>query len=64
MRWELDALKIVARNETVPGVALRDAIIEIEHLRAKLKSKEIVIAQQEMRINDLAEKLLKKVGEK
>ena len=64
MRWDLDALKLLARNETIPGVALRDAILEIEHLRTKLKSKEIVISQQEKRINELAEKLLTKVGEK
>lgn len=64
MRWELDALKILARNETIPGVALRDAILEIEHLRTKLKSKDIIIAQQEKRITELAEKLLIKVGEK
>jgi len=32
MKWELGALKILARNETVPGIALRDAIGEIERL--------------------------------
>lgn len=58
MRWDLDALKLLARNETIPGVALRDAILEIEHLRTKLKSKEIVISQQEKRINELEEQLL------
>ena len=36
MIWELDALKILARNETVPGVALRDAISEIDRLNKKL----------------------------
>jgi len=35
MKWELDALKILARNETVPGVALRDAISEIERLKTQ-----------------------------
>lgn len=64
MRWELDALKILSRNVSVPGDALRDAIDEIERLRTKLKSQEIIVAQQKTRINDLAEKLLKKVGEK
>jgi hypothetical protein len=44
MMWELDALKILARNETVPGIALRDAILEIERL-------ERVIAQNEGRKN-------------
>ena len=34
MKWELGALKILARNETVPGIALRDAIGEIERLQA------------------------------
>jgi hypothetical protein len=34
MIWELDALKLLARNSTVPGVALKDAIGEIERLRA------------------------------
>lgn len=64
MRWELDALKILARNPSVPGEALRDAISEIERLRTKLKSQEIVIEQQKLRINELVEKLLKKDGEK
>lgn len=36
MKWELGALKILARNDTVPGVALRDTIQEIEHLQAKV----------------------------
>lgn len=36
MKWELDALKILARNETVPGVALRDTISEIEKLNKKI----------------------------
>jgi hypothetical protein len=35
MKWELGALKILARNETVPGIALRDAIGEIERLQKK-----------------------------
>jgi predicted ribosome quality control (RQC) complex YloA/Tae2 family protein len=30
MKWELGALKILARNATVPGVALKDTIEEIE----------------------------------
>lgn len=33
MKWELGALKILARNETVPGIALRDAIGEIDRLQ-------------------------------
>lgn len=33
MLWELDALKILAKNQTVPGIALRDAIKEIERLQ-------------------------------
>lgn len=36
MKWELEALKILARNETVPGVALRDALGEIERLNKKV----------------------------
>jgi Mg2+ and Co2+ transporter CorA len=32
MNWELDALKILAKNPTVPGIALRDTIGEIERL--------------------------------
>ena len=47
MRWDLDALKLIARNETVPGVALRDAIAEIEHLRTRLKAKEIIVKQKQ-----------------
>ena len=33
MIWELGALKILARNDTVPGIALRDAIKEIDRLQ-------------------------------
>ena len=58
MRWDLDALKLIARNETVPGVALRDAIAEIEHLRTRLKAKEIIVKQKQERINFLVEKCL------
>lgn len=36
MMWELDALKMLANNPTVPGIALRDAITEIERLRAAI----------------------------
>lgn len=36
MIWELDALKMLANNPTVPGIALRDAITEIERLRAAI----------------------------
>ena len=35
MKWELDALKILAKNPTVPGVALQDAVSEIAKLRAE-----------------------------
>lgn len=35
MKWELDALKMLAKNPTVPGVALRDAIREIERLEVE-----------------------------
>lgn len=35
MKWELDALKILAKNPTVPGIALQDAISEIERLQRK-----------------------------
>jgi hypothetical protein len=38
MKWELGALKILARNPTVPGIALRDAIEEIELLTGKSKA--------------------------
>jgi len=36
MNWELDALKMLAKNPTVPGVALKDTIEEIEKLRVTL----------------------------
>ena len=36
MKWELGALKILARNPTVSGIALQDAISEIEKLQKKL----------------------------
>lgn len=35
--WELEALKLLAKNETVPGVALRDVISELERTQAKLE---------------------------
>ena len=34
MKWELDALKILSDCGMVPGVALKDAINEIEKLRS------------------------------
>lgn len=48
MKWELDALKMLAKNPTVPGVALRDAISEIEKLHNKLDQEhaELCVAQQ------------------
>lgn len=36
MKWDLDALKMLARNPTVPGMALADAISEIVKLQRKL----------------------------
>lgn len=36
MKWELEALKILTRNPTVPGIALQDAISEIEKLQKQL----------------------------
>lgn len=36
MKWELEALKILARNETVPGVALADACKEIDRLNKNI----------------------------
>jgi len=41
MKWELGALKVLARHETVPGVALRDAIREIERLTDELEKMKI-----------------------
>lgn len=64
MKWELGALEILAREKTVPGLALQDAISEIKALRVKLASKEIIIKNQQRRINELAEKLLAKGEEK
>ncbi len=58
MKWELDGLKLLARNETVPGVALKDAIAEIEHLQTRLKAKEIIVEQKQKRINFLVDKCL------
>ena len=45
MKWELGALKILARNDTVPGIALRDAIEEIERLQ-KITESPIVQAMK------------------
>ena len=52
MKWDIEALKTLAKNDMVPGISLRDAIAEIEritkreytncatiiHLRDELKS--------------------------
>jgi len=38
MKWELDALKILARNDSVPGVALKDTISEIEKLKTRIEA--------------------------
>jgi hypothetical protein len=37
MQWDLDALKILAKNSMVPGVALQDAIKEIEKLQKTIE---------------------------
>ena len=36
MNWELDALRMLARNSTVPGIALQDAIGEIDRLNKQV----------------------------
>ncbi len=59
MKWDLEALKILAKSDSVPGIALQDAIIEIERLTVKSKADRITIKNMQRRINDLAEKLLK-----
>ena len=38
MKWELDALKRLATVQTVPGVALGDAVGEIEKLTKQNKT--------------------------
>lgn len=37
MKWDLKALKMLAKAEEVPGTALRDAVVEIEKLRMWFK---------------------------
>lgn len=59
MKWNLDALKILAKEKTVPGVALQDAITEIDKLTVKLASKEVIIKSMQVRLNDFAERQLK-----
>jgi uncharacterized protein (DUF3084 family) len=56
MIWELDALRVLAKNQTVPGIALQDAISEIEKLRVKLKAKEVTIENQQRLMQERAEK--------
>lgn len=46
MKWKLDALKMLAKNPTVPGIALKDAISEIERLSQQL-------AKAQARIDEL-----------
>lgn len=53
MKWELSALKMLAKNQTVPGIALKDAISEIEALRRKLVVAEATIAEAQARIKEL-----------
>ena len=50
MNWELDALKMLAKNPTVPGIALKDAIGEIERLEKvyRMAVTETVNATQEI----------------
>lgn len=38
MKWQLGALKRLARNEMVPGIALQDAISGIEKLTGELET--------------------------
>lgn len=59
MKWDLEALKILAKSESVPGIALQDTIAEIERLTVKTKADQITIKNMQSRINELAEKLLK-----
>jgi uncharacterized protein (DUF3084 family) len=54
MKWELGALKILARNPTVPSVALLDTINEIEKLQVELN--QAVYMQEKVRSErDIAE---------
>lgn len=55
MKWELGALKILARNETVPGIALRDTIQEIERLRVMVYQLEVQLPKKLARNEDRIE---------
>ena len=54
MKWKLEALKALSKNETVPGIALQDAISEIEKLNVQLMSKLIIIGSLETRLSEYA----------
>jgi predicted nucleic acid-binding Zn-ribbon protein len=45
--WALGALKILAKNATVPGAALRDTIGEIERLQKRIEELETEVEKLE-----------------
>jgi hypothetical protein len=47
MKWTLEALEILARNESVPGIALRDALFEIKKLRKEKEMSKTVKVDSE-----------------
>ena len=58
MIWELGALKILARNETVPGVALMDAVNELERIHAEMEINLVMLNRAHERPGDVVQKRL------
>lgn len=54
MKWELGALKMLSKNSQVPGIALADAVSEIEKLQIKAKSDKIILDSRQAEVNRLA----------
>ncbi len=52
MKWEIEALKILARNPSVPSVALLDTISEIEALTDRLAKTHATLAKVKAALAD------------
>lgn len=57
MKWELEALKILARNPSVPGIALQDTVEEIERLTKRERRDCAAIIELRKNLKDANKKL-------
>lgn len=63
MKWELDALRVLAKNPTVPGVALQDAIGEIDRLNKVIQKQKDLISQMGNVAGEVSKDLKGRVNE-